>query len=77
MNTLARISEETGTATLGVHHHGKDVSRGAAGSYALTAAADFVLSVFADTNPDGMVSNRRLSVTKLRMLQPAGPASSI
>jgi hypothetical protein len=24
------------------------------------------LSVFADTNPDGMVSNRRLSVTKLR-----------
>jgi AAA domain len=66
MNTLARISEETGTATLGVHHHGKDVSRGAAGSYALTAAADFVLSVFADTNPDGMVSNRRLSVTKLR-----------
>jgi hypothetical protein len=30
---------------LGVHHHGKDVTRGAAGSYALTAAADFVLSV--------------------------------
>ena len=66
MKSLAQISEETGTVVLGVHHHGKDVSRGAAGSYALTAAADFVLSVFADTDTDGGVSARRIALTKLR-----------
>jgi hypothetical protein len=66
MKALAQIAEETDTVVLGVHHHGKDVTRGAAGSYALTAAADFVLSAFAETSTDGMVTNRRLSVTKLR-----------
>jgi RecA-family ATPase len=40
MNTLSRIAEETSTVVLGIHHHGKDVARGAAGSYALTAAAE-------------------------------------
>ena len=66
MKVLERISSETGAVALGVHHHGKDVTRGAAGSFALTAAADFVLSAFAETNTDGVVINRRLSVTKLR-----------
>jgi AAA domain/Bifunctional DNA primase/polymerase, N-terminal len=66
MKALAQIAEETDAVVLGVHHHGKDVTRGAAGSYALTAAADFVLSAFAETSTDGMVTNRRLSVTKLR-----------
>jgi hypothetical protein len=42
MSPLAAIAEKTGAVVLGVHHHGKDVTRGAAGSYALTAAADFV-----------------------------------
>jgi AAA domain len=66
MSALASIGEKTGAVVLGVHHHGKDVSRGAAGSYALTAAADFVLSVFADVETDGVVSGRRVSLTKLR-----------
>lgn len=66
MNTLARLAEETGAVVLGVHHHGKDVTRGAAGSYALTAAADFILSVFADVNSDGAVSTRSTVLTKLR-----------
>jgi hypothetical protein len=66
MSTLSLVAEKTGTVVLGVHHHGKDVSRGAAGSYALTAAADFVLSVFADVETDGVVSGRRVSLTKLR-----------
>jgi hypothetical protein len=66
MNALAKIAEETGAVVLGVHHHGKDVTRGAAGSYALTAAADFMISVLAETNTDGEVSSRRISVTKLR-----------
>jgi hypothetical protein len=66
MNALARIAEETGTVVIGVHHHGKDVTRGAAGSYALTAAADFMISVLAETKTEGEVSTRRVSVTKLR-----------
>jgi hypothetical protein len=66
MNVLAKIAEETGVVVMGVHHHGKDVTRGAAGSYALTAAADFMISVLAETNTDGKVSSRRISVTKLR-----------
>ena len=41
---MARVARETGATVLGVHHHGKDVSRGPAGSYALTAAADFIVS---------------------------------
>jgi hypothetical protein len=66
MNALAKIAEETGAVVLGVHHHGKDVTRGAAGSYALTAGADFMISVLAETNTNGDVSSRRISVTKLR-----------
>lgn len=66
MSTLAFVAEKTGTVVIGVHHHGKDVTRGAAGSYALTAAADFVLSVFADTDGNGEVSARRIALTKLR-----------
>jgi hypothetical protein len=66
MNALARLAEETGAVVLGVHHHGKDITRGAAGSYALTAAADFILSVFAESDLDGVVSSRRIAVTKLR-----------
>ena len=66
MNALSWIAEETSTVVLGIHHHGKDVTRGAAGSYALTAAADFVLSVFADIEADGTISNRRITASKLR-----------
>jgi Bifunctional DNA primase/polymerase, N-terminal/AAA domain len=66
MNALAKIAKATDTVVLGIHHHGKDITRGAAGSFALTAASDFVLSVFAEMNTEGAVSNRHLSVTKLR-----------
>jgi hypothetical protein len=52
-NILSRIAVETGSVVLGIQHRGKDVSWGAAGSYALTAAADFRLSVFADTDSKG------------------------
>ena len=44
MKMLNRIKEGTGATVIGVHHHGKDPSRGAAGSYALTAAPDSILS---------------------------------
>ena len=63
-NILSRIAVETGSVVLGIQHRGKDVSWGAAGSYALTAAADFVLSVFADTDSEGGISARRIAVTR-------------
>jgi RecA-family ATPase len=37
MKVLRRIKDEVGVAVTAVHHHGKDASRGAAGSYALAA----------------------------------------
>jgi hypothetical protein len=59
MDVLARIAQKTGAVVLGVHHHGKDVSRGPAGSFALKAASDVVLSVFAETDNEGNVTGRR------------------
>jgi AAA domain len=66
MDVLARIARKTGAVVLGVHHHGKDVSRGPAGSFALKAASDVVLSVFAETDNEGNVTGRRITVSKLR-----------
>ena len=66
MGVLARIARKTGAVVLGVHHHGKDLSRGPAGSFALKAASDVVLAVFADTDNEGNVSGRRVTVSKLR-----------
>jgi AAA domain len=66
MNALARIARETGATVLGVHHHGKDVSRGPAGSYALTAAADCIISVLCDGDVEGNVDGRRIALTKQR-----------
>jgi hypothetical protein len=66
MAVLARIARKTGAVVLGVHHHGKDVSRGPAGSFALKAASDVVLSVFAETDNEGNVTGRRITVSKLR-----------
>ena len=65
MKMLNRIKEGTGTTVIGVHHHGKDRSRGAAGSYALTAAPDSILSVFKKGN-EGMVTGRYITLTKSR-----------
>jgi Bifunctional DNA primase/polymerase, N-terminal/AAA domain len=66
MSALENVANYTGTTVLGIHHHGKDISRGPAGSYALTAASDFILTAFRDVDDDGNVSRRWLSVTKQR-----------
>ena len=66
MDVLSRIAQKTGAVVLGVHHHGKDVNRGPAGSFALKAASDVVLAVFADIDNEGNVSGRRVTVSKLR-----------
>jgi hypothetical protein len=65
MKVLRRIKDEVGVAVTGVHHHGKDTSRGAAGSYALTAHPDAILSVYKKDN-DGAVKRRWVTLTKSR-----------
>jgi len=61
----SKISWPTDVTVIGVHHHGKDPSRGAAGSYALTAAPDSILSVF-KKGKEGIVSGRYITLTKSR-----------
>jgi len=64
MAVLSKIAQATGATTIGVHHHGKDKSRGPTGSYALTATADFILSVYRDGDQPG--GRRWLRTTKSR-----------
>jgi AAA domain len=66
IKSLRRIGTQTGATIVGIHHHGKDTSRGAAGSYALTAAPDSILSVFRKATDDGAVSSRHIALTKSR-----------
>ena len=65
MKVLRRIKDETGVAVTVVHHHGKDTSRGAAGSYAITAHPDAILSVY-KKDTDGAVKRRWVTLTKSR-----------
>jgi hypothetical protein len=66
IKALKRLGSQTGATVVGIHHHGKDTSRGAAGSYALTAAPDSILSAFRKATEDGAVSSRHIAVTKSR-----------
>ena len=65
MKVLGRIKDEVRVAVTGVHHHGKDTSRGAAGSYALTAHPDSILSVYKKDN-NAAVTQRYVTLTKSR-----------
>jgi len=66
INALRRIGLLTRTTVVGVHHHGKDVTRGAAGSFALTAGPDSILSVYRKVTDDGSVTARHIALTKSR-----------
>lgn len=66
MNVLKEISRATGAVTIGVHHHGKDKSRGAVGSFAFTASSDFIISVHRTADEFGRVKSRQLALTKSR-----------
>ena len=66
INALRRIGLLTHTTVVGVHHHGKDVTRGAAGSFALTAGPDSILSVYRKVTDDGSVTARHIALTKSR-----------
>jgi hypothetical protein len=64
---MRQIGQETNTTVLGVHHHPKDVSRGPAGSFALMAGPDAVISLLRDADPrTGMVAGRSISLFKSR-----------
>jgi hypothetical protein len=65
MGVLSRIASETTVAVAGIHHHGKDVARGPAGSFAITAASDFVIAVLAE-DVEGKISDRRILLRKQR-----------
>lgn len=45
---LQAITAATGATVLGIHHNGKEASKGARGGYALTCALDFEIEVTAD-----------------------------
>jgi hypothetical protein len=66
MKVLSDITEATGATTIGVHHHGKDVTRGAAGSFVFTAEPDFIVSMFRDVDVSGAVTRRWIAQTKTR-----------
>jgi AAA domain len=66
INMLRSIGLLTRTAVVGIHHHGKDVTRGAAGSFALTAGPDSILSVYRKATDDGSVTARHIALTKSR-----------
>ena len=66
VNVLKSIQRETGAAAIGVHHHGKDKSRGAAGSFVFGAAPDFILTVHRIADQNGVAKRRWVALTKSR-----------
>lgn len=66
LNVAATLSREAKALVVLIDHHGKVVETGIRGSSAKSAAADAILSVLCDRSPDGVISNRRMAVAKLR-----------
>ena len=50
-NFMESLAQATGATVVGVHHEGKDASRGARGSYAFFANADFALTLDSKGSP--------------------------
>jgi hypothetical protein len=66
---MSRIAQASNGAVMGVAHHGKDVSKDVAGSFAQKANVDFILSALMTTGDDGLsgdVEARHLALTKSR-----------
>jgi hypothetical protein len=51
---------------MALHHYGKDLSRGAAGSFAFTAEPDVHLSTYCTKDSSNRVTGRRIVLTKTR-----------
>jgi AAA domain len=66
---MSRIAQASGAAVMGIAHHGKDISKGVAGSFAQKANVDFILSALMTSGDDGLsgeVKARHLVLTKWR-----------
>jgi RecA-family ATPase len=63
---MRQIGQSVGAVIIPVHHYGKDAGTGLRGASAWHAAADVVVSVTADIDIDGRVSNRALAIAKAR-----------
>ena len=68
MNMLAALARETKTLVLLIDHYGKIIETGVRGSSAKSAANDAILACLGDRDPTtGVMSNRKMAVTKLRI----------
>jgi hypothetical protein len=69
-NKLHDIAKQTGSAVMGIAHHGKDISRGVTGSFAQKANVDFLLSIYIkranDNDPLSDVISRHIHLSKYR-----------
>jgi hypothetical protein len=66
---MSQIAQASSAAVMGVAHHGKDISKGVAGSFAQKANVDFILSALMTSGDDGLsgdVKARHLALTKWR-----------
>ena len=66
MDMLRRVNVATGALILLVDHFGKAVETGVMGASAKAQSADAVLGILADKTVEGEISNRRMTVAKLR-----------
>jgi hypothetical protein len=73
LNSLRTLSRETGALVIPIDHHGKVDATGIRGSSAKGAAADAVLACLCDKDAAGVVTNRRVSIAKLR----SGPTGRV
>jgi hypothetical protein len=73
MTTLRELSRATGVLVLAIDHYGKQTETGIRGSSAKSAAADAILACLGERDNEGVVSNHRLAVTKLR----SGPTGRV
>jgi hypothetical protein len=64
---MRRIGDGIGAVVVPIHHYGKDAATGLRGASAWRGAADVVISVTADIDPNtGRIGNRGLAVAKSR-----------
>jgi AAA domain len=73
MTTLRELSRATGALVLAIDHYGKQTETGIRGSSAKSAASDAILACLGERDNEGVVSNQRLAVTKLR----SGPTGRV
>jgi hypothetical protein len=64
---MSRIANASGGAVLGVAHHGKDISKGVAGSFAQKANVDFILSALMTTGDDALTRRPLIKSVDHRM----------